>query len=94
MIRFFKSLYAFLLLTKGGFYFSTNLHKQKNGVWGFVRLNWNRGKANQYAIFDVDLDTGEKEYYHFHVGQTRNIFRIEFQIKYEIIKRWNSFSDC
>lgn len=75
MKKLLKSIYVFILLTKAGFFFSSNLHKDKDNVWGFVRFNYQRGNINEYSIFDIDLQTGKGEYYHVHADKT--LFRVD-----------------
>jgi hypothetical protein len=63
----------FIILSKMGYYFSDNIHTDKSGIWGFIRLNYEKNNVKEYAIIDIDFQ--ENKYSHIHTNKT--IFRID-----------------
>lgn len=86
MKKFLKSLWVYLSLYKAGFFFSSNTNRdypkkhiirKNNDLWGFFRLNFEKGEKKEYAIMDIDFQ--ENLFYHAHKGQENSLFRVDFE---------------
>jgi len=54
-----KSFSCFIELTKQGYFFSDNTHKDGKVKWGFIRFNYEKKfkekEIKEYAILDIDF---------------------------------------
>ena len=81
MKKFLKHLWICMFLYESGFFFSENIHydqvsleSKKKVIWGFVRLNFERGEKKEYAIVDIDFQ--EDLFFHVHQGPEKDLFRV------------------
>jgi len=83
MKKFFVSLKNFLILYKMGYFLSDSTHKDdsfsdnhNSELWGFIRLNFEKGNIKKYAILDIDFRAHAFSHIHGGINNT-SLYRID-----------------